>query len=119
MRILLLLFLIFILSGCNSGDKYQTYILKNLSLSKEDTLIYFTNNTLLSQREIILSGYIDGIATLEIDNGPGGYHKMLLEKDVEEHYISEWYDTKSHIKYTPDSVNNVKSDSIIIKYIVK
>lgn len=111
-KLLYLIILIGLFSSCSFNKKYKEYIIKNLSNSISDTLIFDKN---ISKIEILIEGNIQGEAILEIENGSNRFHQIKLENKINYIYETEWYNPKLFFRYNPNG--NISGGNLSIKYI--
>lgn len=113
-KIIFLLAIVVILFGSCSNEKdYKVYRIDDLSMSISDTLTFVTEGSIVGV-EVLITGYINGMATLEIDNGAGRFHTIDLNENVNEVYETEWYSTNLSFKYIP--IETITGDSLLIRY---
>lgn len=115
-KLLLTLFICVCLNFCSENEYYEVKTYHSLSKPFTDTLFFpiKSEDVIITSIEMEISGYVDGEAILEIENGAGTYNKLKLRGELDEKYYTEWYENKFEIKYTPISI--VNGDSIKLKY---
>ena len=101
------------LFSCTKSGFYQVeYSLSSIPFS--DTLKAKKINV-HSGREIRLSGYINGAAKLQIDNGASIPIIIELSNEIDETIKGDWYSSNTVFWYIPDSVSNPQGH-ITVKY---
>lgn len=104
------------LSLHTENEHYEVRTYHSLSKPFTDTLFFpiKSEDVIITSIEMEISGYVDGEATLEIENGAGTYNTLKLKGRFDEKYSTEWYENKFEIRYTP--ISTIDGDSLKIKY---
>ena len=109
----LLVFTFVFMISCTYEEKYEEYVIKDLSKQINDTL-EFKVDRLVNNIEVILSGNVNGESVIEFENGAGRYNKITLKGEINQVYETEWYDSKCNFRYRP--ITNIQGDSLVLKH---
>ncbi|PJB11296.1 MAG: hypothetical protein CO119_12105 [Flavobacteriales bacterium CG_4_9_14_3_um_filter_40_17] len=104
------------LSFSPENKHYEVKTYHSLSKPFTDTLFFPIENEdeMITSIEMEISGYVNGGATLEIENGAGRYFRLKLEGKLDEKYHTEWYQNNFEIRYLPTL--SFEGDSLKIRY---
>ncbi|PKP40790.1 MAG: hypothetical protein CVT96_07650 [Bacteroidetes bacterium HGW-Bacteroidetes-13] len=82
----LILFISLCLTFCSENEFYEVKTYHSLSKPFTDTLFFpiKDEDLIINSLEMEISGYIDGEAILEIENGAGRYNKLKLKGELDE-----------------------------------
>lgn len=95
-------------------DDYSEYIISDVTEPLADTLAAHVDDGFVSSVEIQITGYVEGDAIIEFENGAGRFEKVLLADSVEYLYKTEWYDNNLAFAYTPTC--EVAKGDITLRY---
>lgn len=109
--LMIILGLLFV--SCSYENDYKEYKINDLSKSISDTLTFTKEGNIIGVK-MLITGYVRGKGTIEIENGIGRYEKIDLENTINKTYETEWYEPKLIFRYIPNG--NISGDSLIIKY---
>lgn len=112
--ILIITNLCLIFNSCSNEKKYKEYSINDLSKPITDTLKGDNKNRVIGV-EVVISGEINGEATLEFENGSGRVSKIDLKGKINQTYETEWYSPDLTFRYTP-IMEAIQGDSIKLKY---
>ena len=113
MALSLLVITLVFMTSCSYEEKYQRYVIKDLSKQINDTLEFEVNGR-VNNIEVLLKGNVNGESLIEFDNGSGRYNKITLKGEINQVYKTEWYESKCNFRYRP--ITNIQGDSLVLKY---
>ena len=109
----LLVFTCIFMTSCSYEEKYEEYLITDLSKQINDTLEFKVNGR-VNNIEVILSGNVNGESVIEFENGAGRYNRITLKGQINQVYETEWYEPKCNFRYKP--ITDVNGDSLVLKY---